>query len=389
MPKRKNEEELELLAKRLKKLKKDLKRNRRSFSSSSCSTCSSSSSSSSEAASINPDYQNDRDATARACDDAPPPPPPAQVAGRCSEVEPIAGPSHETEPIANPSHTIEPIAGPSHAMPVYANLPPANMTVEPIEIEDDDICQAEILEILGTDPSLSQEYGEDINKEVASRFEHIATSGLEKQSRQELLDKYLVPSNCMKIAAPQLNAEIKAASTEAVVKRDKAIELRQKQIAAAITGVGRLLTSQLKSKDKSNNISKQLMDVARLLCDIQYGESSTRRNFTLYSLKKDFRDQLANTKIDRYLFGEDLPETLKTAKAVSKSGTDIKVDQQKSKHIPSKFPKNLNWKMGPSARNQPKGPTQKHQSAASSNRRYGHGSSSHRSSHRAKHNRQR
>ncbi|XP_047999099.1 uncharacterized protein LOC125236362 [Leguminivora glycinivorella] len=274
-------------------------------------------------------------------------------------------------------------------MPACTNLPPTNINVDPIEIEDDDICQAEILEILGTDPSLSQEYGDDINKEVARRFEHIATSGLEKQARQELLEKYLVPANCVKIAAPQLNAEIKAASTEAVIKRDKAIELRQKQIAAAITGVGRILTSQLKSKD--NNVAKDLMDVARLLCDIQFCESTTRRNFTLYPLKKDFRDQLANTKIDKYLFGEDLPETLKTAKAVSKSSTDIKVDQQKSKQQTTpKFPKNLNWKTGPSARNQPKGPTQKqYQSAASSSRRYGHGNSSHRSSHRAKHSRRR
>lgn len=48
------------------------------------------------------------------------------------------------------------------------------------------------------------------NKEVANRFEHISTTGLNKEARKELLDKYLVPANCKYTDAPQLNPEIKA-----------------------------------------------------------------------------------------------------------------------------------------------------------------------------------
>lgn len=82
---------------------------------------------------------------------------------------------------------------------------------------------AEILEILGVDPTLTKKFGNEVQKDVAVRFEHVATAGLSKDDRKEILDKYLVPSNCKLIAAPALNPEVKAALSEMVIKRDKAI----------------------------------------------------------------------------------------------------------------------------------------------------------------------
>ncbi|KAF9802570.1 hypothetical protein SFRURICE_013757 [Spodoptera frugiperda] len=49
----------------------------------------------------------------------------------------------------------------------------------------------------------------------------MATSGLSKETRKELSDKYLIPANCTLIDAPLLNPEIKAAVSETVHKRDK------------------------------------------------------------------------------------------------------------------------------------------------------------------------
>lgn len=246
----------------------------------------------------------------------------------------------------------------------------------------------DLLEILGTDPTQTQEFGIQINKEVATRLEYLATSGLDKDVRKELLEKYLVPSNAKHVSAPQLNAEIKAALTEPVIKRDKAIEVRQKQIAVAITSIGQILSNQLNLKERDNTLLKQLMDTARILCDIQHGESVARRNFALYSLKREVKDQLLNTKIDKYLFGVDLPETLKVAKAVSKSVTDLKEIPKKTKPLNStNTTKNLNWRAGPSVRKQQTGPPHKQQPAAPSNQQRAR--SSHRSSHRQKQARRR
>ena len=85
-----------------------------------------------------------------------------------------------------------------------------------------------VLEIFGEDPSIVKEYSKEIQSDLAVRLQHIATNGLSKETRKELCDKYLPPSNCTLIDAPELNPEVKAAAYEGTIKRDKEIELKQK-----------------------------------------------------------------------------------------------------------------------------------------------------------------
>ncbi|KAL4716249.1 hypothetical protein ACJJTC_004743 [Scirpophaga incertulas] len=210
----------------------------------------------------------------------------------------------------------------------------------------------DILEILGEDPSSDVKYGSEIRKELACRLQHITTAGLTKECRKELLGKYLIPANCTHIDAPKLNPEIKAAIPESSFKRDKGIELKQKQMAAVISGLGQIINTQLNSKDKNNDTLQKLMDISRLLCDLQHADSVTRRNFICFGLKKDMKDHLTTTKVDSFLFGENLAETLKSAKAVNKSGIELKADINKSnkKLKPIPFPKHLNRKAPPQNR---------------------------------------
>lgn len=182
----------------------------------------------------------------------------------------------------------------------------------------------EIMEILGADPTNSVKYGAEIRPELASRMQHWATEGLCKDSRKELLEKYILPSNCQQIGAPTINVEIKAAIPTNILNRDRGIELKQKQMASAISCLTEVINSHISSKDTNNSDLQKLMDVVRLLCDIQHADSVTRRNFMLFALKKDISQHLAKTKIDSFLFGKDLPETLKSAKAVNKTSAEIK-----------------------------------------------------------------
>ncbi|XP_059059445.1 uncharacterized protein LOC131852736 [Achroia grisella] len=199
------------------------------------------------------------------------------------------------------------------------------------------------------------EYGRDIHKELANRLQHIATDGLTKETRRELCSKYLIPANSTKFAAPLVNAEIKAALSEITIKRDKGIESRQKQLASAISGLAGVLNQELNSKDRDSSRLKTLMDVTRILCDIQHAESVTRRYLAMSTIKKDLREHLTNTKIDKYLFGENLSETLKTAKTVSKSGSDLKIKTQTRPYLQNTTG-NLNYKAPVLARRQQQGP---------------------------------
>lgn len=203
---------------------------------------------------------------------------------------------------------------------------------EPLEpLLDDDI-----LEILGIDPTTNTKYGKDINKDLAIRFQHYSITGLSKDTRKELGDKYPIPSNCKFIDAPQLNPEIKAALTEPIAKRDKNIEARQKQVATALSCLSDALTTLFSATNKDTNLIRSLMDTSRILCDCQYNDSVTRRNFILSSLKKEMKEQLQNTKVDSFLFGENLSETLKAARAINKSGAELKGNPSRQNFAPKK-----------------------------------------------------
>ncbi|KAJ8723719.1 hypothetical protein PYW07_007699 [Mythimna separata] len=239
------------------------------------------------------------------------------------------------------------------------DIPQQTLEVDPsMKVDDGDPkapssedLDPEMLEILGTDPSVVVNYGTDIHNELATRLQHIATQGLGRETLKELTERYLIPANSALIGAPILNAEIKAAVTETILKRDKGIEGRQNQLATAISGLARVLSKELEDKNKNKDRLKQLMDVCRILCNIQHAESATRRNFAIFSIKKDLKDHLTDTKIDKYLFGENLAETIRSARAVTKSGTEMKTKtQQKPKTFPQS--NNLNWRSPAPARKQ-------------------------------------
>lgn len=203
---------------------------------------------------------------------------------------------------------------------------------------------SDILEILGEEPTSLVKYGKDILPELAARFNHITTNGLNKDTRKELCENYLIPRNCTLIGAPTLNPEIKAALNENILKRDKLIELRQKRMAGAISCIGEALSFAIGEKERNNVQIKRLMDTARLICDAQHNDSVSRRNLAVFALKKEMKEPLLNTKIDQSLFGESLTESLKAAKAVNKSGTELKTSFK---------PPSKNWKTPVVGRRQP------------------------------------
>ncbi|KAL0821475.1 hypothetical protein ABMA28_004945 [Loxostege sticticalis] len=249
MPKRRHENAIEYLASKLKKLEKKMKRSRKRRSLSESSSSTSSSSESSSASSRNPS-----------------PAPPTMLA--LSDQD-----HHNATATMEPDHTApllvpEPVAGTSASEtirtsqePETTNFPQENTGMEQSSGNLDTGLDPDILDILGTDPSAVMEYGPNINEELASRLNYLATSGLDKDSRKELMQKYLVPINCKNISAPQLNPEIKAATPEYVQKRDKSIEFHQKEIAAAIACIGQIMTTQINNSTRDNELLKSLMDV--------------------------------------------------------------------------------------------------------------------------------
>ncbi|KAL0822434.1 hypothetical protein ABMA28_004504 [Loxostege sticticalis] len=343
MPKRKSESQLDYIVKKLKYLEKEIhnrrSRSRRRRHISSSSSDSSRSRSSTSISSLEKEERALTEHSERppkltdsfTVEEPPRPQSPARMAS------PIPSTSR-TEALLLPSTSAQPPT--SHEAAATVAQEQSALPETETQQHEGQFCQndttgaglnPEILDIFGVDPTTIVDHGPPINPELANRLSYIATSGLKKEERKEITNKYLVPENCLAITAPELNPEIKAALSEGLMKRDKALESRQKSIATVI--------SCLSMAD--HEMLKHLFDASRLLCDIQYSDSTARKSFALNTLKKDLKEQLSNTKIGKQLFGETLGETIKTAKAVTKSVAELKEPVKKSSNISNKH---LNWK---------------------------------------------
>lgn len=180
-----------------------------------------------------------------------------------------------------------------------------------------------VLLILGEDPSTINSHGDDLNQHVASRWQHILLNGLSKEVKTEILKQYLVPANCTHLKAPKLNPEMKAALNEANFKKDFFSEAKQNQLSSCLTALGKVLDKALEL-NLNQDILKPLSDAGRLLCDYHHRESQSRRFAIMNTLNKETRNAVKDTKIDEYLFGSELADQLKSAKAISKSGSDMR-----------------------------------------------------------------
>ncbi|XP_060802159.1 uncharacterized protein LOC132902150 [Amyelois transitella] len=207
-----------------------------------------------------------------------------------------------------------------------------NDTAEPDTTPDLD---PDILEILGDDPSKDNCVGEKLHKDIALRWTHILKNGMSKEIKTELQKQYLVPENCDSINPPKLNPEVKAAIDEQNLKKETYNEHKQKQLSNCLAAIGKALNIALSNEETSQDLIKPLSDAGRLLCDLHYRESQSRRYAIINSLNKEARDTVKNTKIDEYLFGSGLGEHLKSSKAIKKSGTEMKPKPGRPQSKPS------------------------------------------------------
>lgn len=183
----------------------------------------------------------------------------------------------------------------------------------------------EILNLLGEDPADKKSHGEGLHKDIAPRWAHILTNGLQKETVADLLKLYLPPENCTNICAPKLNPEIKAALSDLNVKQDLYSQNKQNQLGSGLTALGQVLNWALTSNNiVPPEIIKTLSNAGRLFCDNHYRESLSRRYAILNALNRNIRDTIKDTKINENLFGSDLANHLKSSKAITKTASEMK-----------------------------------------------------------------
>lgn len=197
------------------------------------------------------------------------------------------------------------------------------------------ILQNDILSILGDEKTVKRSLGDPIHADVACRWTHILTSGLDDTIRGELATKYLPPENCSYLSPPYVNPEVKGAIAESVSRRDTRLSQLQQQLGASLTAVGMALTGMLKEEGRDNkNYIQLLSDAGRLLSNIFHSESLSRRDLIAINLNKELKDTLADTPITEFLFGNDLDTRIKTVKELEKSAEQLKIQKKFFRTIP-------------------------------------------------------
>ncbi|KAI8428764.1 hypothetical protein MSG28_007445 [Choristoneura fumiferana] len=218
-----------------------------------------------------------------------------------------------------PQRPASALPGPSSA----PDLPKTSPQVPPSSPDDQEL-DDDVLLMLGDAPQPETALGDNIHKDVASRWRDILLKGLQKEVKEKLFQEYPVPSNCDLLVAPTLNPEAKAALIENLVKRDHSLMQKQKQIGVALSALAQALDLLLKQDASKQTILKSVSDACRILCDSHYLETKTRRYFVVSSINTDLKDTLTNTVRDGFLFGENISDKLKAAQSIQKSGDTLK-----------------------------------------------------------------
>ncbi|XP_047984940.1 uncharacterized protein LOC125225330 [Leguminivora glycinivorella] len=218
----------------------------------------------------------------------------------------------------------------------------------------------DVLLLLGDAPEPEVDFGKPVHKDIASRWQEILIKGLPKEVTENLLKEYLIPQNCDFLVPPILNPEAKVALSDFMVKRDAALSAKQKQIGIALAALSQVVELVINKETSTQKILKPLGDACRVLCDSHFCETKTRRGFVTAAINADVKDIITESPRDKFLFGSNITEQLKSAKCIKESGSVLKQSKneksqkfnvnnfiKRKNYNNTQYSSRLNWKTTP------------------------------------------
>lgn len=89
-----------------------------------------------------------------------------------------------------------------------------------LQLQSEEVLGPEIINLLGADPNHTDVFGAPIHEQVASRWKGYTTKGIDKTEKSELLEKYLIPENCLFLQLPKDNEEVAGLKIENTIGQD-------------------------------------------------------------------------------------------------------------------------------------------------------------------------
>ncbi|XP_060534520.1 uncharacterized protein LOC132706939 [Cylas formicarius] len=227
---------------------------------------------------------------------------------------------------------------PTHTTAVECSSINSEVIVEPLETDLDQ----SVLQALGSIVPTQSSMGQPLHDILVGQINTFLKSGVSEDCLSDLLRKYPVPKNCPLIDPPKLNVEMKSAINEGGKKRDERLMARQKEVGVALTAVARALSTLLFKPVKDEEsllLIETLSNAICILSKIHHSDSMYRRSAVLSlslgpnGLQRCMKEALVNASLDCFLFGEDLSDTLKSAKAIGRSVADLRAGASRTRPL--------------------------------------------------------
>ena len=189
---------------------------------------------------------------------------------------------------------------------------------------------------LGEDPSESKSKKLTIHSKIISHWQYYSTNGLDKEERNQLINQFVIPEG---LAAPKLNQQIHAQLSEKSQKKDGYRYEVQRSASAAVTALSAAIT-MINDADENgldpDEFTDKLVDAGKLISDVQYKQSETRKAFITPRFSKSFQEILKNAKPGELLFGNDLSSKIKETKDSDKLFKSVTTERSAKYQVPGK-----------------------------------------------------
>lgn len=187
---------------------------------------------------------------------------------------------------------------------------------------------ADTLRLLGNEGGELPATSPPIHKDLVPIWSSILKNGLKEDTRDSLVAKYPRPENCLLVAPPKINPEVKAAVNEVASKRDARYESLQAMLGASLSALGQAVTLILSSSsvdECKSRLLSSLGDAARLVAGVHQQQSQARRLTLKSQLNVSLAATLSETPSDdSWLFGENLSQRIQSAKVLHKMTAELR-----------------------------------------------------------------
>lgn len=175
-------------------------------------------------------------------------------------------------------------------------------------------------EVFGQDPLTSKALNIKLHSSIVKYW---FEKGIKKEESDNLLEKYVSPVG---LEVPKLNQEISLKLPKHSKARDLHMCKRQQLAGSALNSIGAVKTTIIEEKESIDRVllMEKLHDAGKLIVELMHSQTRSRMASILAGVAKDKKTMLENTKTDEYLFGENLAEKFKEARAMEKVANSIR-----------------------------------------------------------------